>query len=170
RHRRGGLPARLHRPLVPPGVPGPFRPALRRGRRLPARRQRGPGTGHRVRTVRRRRDRPYGPPPGGIMIAQLRLAVAAALVLAVTACGSGGDGSGTAAVPADAPPELRTLVEAAKKEGELVWYSVPAEDIAKAVSDDFAKKYGIKVKFIRLTSRDLEQRFGAEAETGKPAA
>ncbi|MFG1943925.1 ABC transporter substrate-binding protein [Nonomuraea sp. NPDC048826] len=109
------------------------------------------------------------------MISHLRLSAAAVLLLAAAACGSGGSGtsggSGDAqAVPADAPPALRTLVEAARKEGELVWYSVPAENIAKAVSDDFAKKYGIKVKFIRLTSSDLAQRFAAEAETGKPAA
>ncbi|MFC5819512.1 ABC transporter substrate-binding protein [Nonomuraea harbinensis] len=107
------------------------------------------------------------------MISRLRLSAAAALLLAATACGAGGSGGGTgvtSAVPADAPPALRTLIQAAQKEGELVWYSVPAENIAKAVSDDFAKKYGIKVKFIRLTSSDLAQRFAAEAESGKPAA
>ncbi|GAA3594787.1 extracellular solute-binding protein [Nonomuraea rosea] len=90
--------------------------------------------------------------------------------LLASGCGSGGTGGGPADVPAGASPALRTLIEAAQKEGELVWYSVPAENIAKAVSDDFAKTYGIKVKFIRLTSSDLAQRFAAEAEGGKPAA
>ncbi|KAB8189644.1 extracellular solute-binding protein [Nonomuraea phyllanthi] len=105
------------------------------------------------------------------MISQLRSAAAAgcAALLLASGCGSGDTGGG-AAVPADASPALRTLIEAAQKEGELVWYSVPAENIAKAVSDDFAGKYGIKVKFIRLTSSDLAQRFAAEAESGKPAA
>ncbi|MFC4117783.1 ABC transporter substrate-binding protein [Nonomuraea zeae] len=105
------------------------------------------------------------------MISRLRFAAAAgcAALLLASGCGSGEPGGG-APVPAGASPALRTLIEAAQKEGELVWYSVPAENIAKAVSDDFAKKYGVKVKFIRLTSSDLAQRFAAEAESGKPAA
>ncbi|RAY15876.1 ABC transporter substrate-binding protein [Actinomadura craniellae] len=94
---------------------------------------------------------------------------AACAALTLTA-GCGGGGGNATAIPADASPALKKLIEAAQKEGELVWYSVPAENIAKAVSDDFAKKYGIKVKFVRLTSSDLSQRFAAEAETGKPAA
>jgi iron(III) transport system substrate-binding protein len=97
-------------------------------------------------------------------------AVAVAALLLATGCGSGESGGGDTAVPADAPAALRPLIEKAQQEGELVWYSVPAENIAKAVSDAFAKKYGIKVKFIRLTSSDLAQRFSAEASTGKPAA
>ncbi|MFD0473548.1 extracellular solute-binding protein [Nonomuraea thailandensis] len=96
-------------------------------------------------------------------------AIACAVLLLAAGCGSSGTGGG-ASVPADASPALRTLIEAAQKEGELVWYSVPAENIAKAVSDDFTARYGIKVKFIRLTSSDLAQRFAAEAESGKPAA
>ncbi|MGN9780968.1 ABC transporter substrate-binding protein [Nonomuraea sp. ZG12] len=106
------------------------------------------------------------------MISRLRtVAAAAGAALLLTAgCGPDGGGAGAPAVPADAPPALRTLIEAAQKEGELTWYSVPAENIAKSVSDDFAKKYGIQVKFIRLTSSDLAQRFAAEAESGKPAA
>ncbi|TYB57398.1 extracellular solute-binding protein [Nonomuraea sp. PA05] len=105
------------------------------------------------------------------MISRFRSAAAAgcAALLLAAGCGSGEAGGGPAA-PADAPPALRSLIEAAQKEGELVWYSVPAENIAKAVSDDFAREYGIKVKFIRLTSSDLAQRFAAEAESGKPAA
>lgn len=94
---------------------------------------------------------------------------AGSAVLLTAACGSGAAGTG-AGIPADAPPALKSLIEEAQQEGELVWYSVPTESIAEAVSDAFAKKYGIKVKFIRMASSDLAQRFSAEAESGKPAA
>ena len=97
------------------------------------------------------------------------LAVAAAVLTLAAGCGGGVEpaskGAGQGASGA-----LQTLIDAAKKEGELTWYSVPAENIAKSVSDDFAKKYGIKVKYIRLTSADLTSRFSAEAESGTPAA
>src|SRR5690606_22750071 len=49
-----------------------------------------------------------------------------------------GGGMGTAA-----PDEL---VSAAQEEGSLVWYSVPAESIAQAVSDGFEAEYGISVE------------------------
>lgn len=96
-------------------------------------------------------------------------AACSAVLLAATACGSGPAGT-AAAIPADASPALKSLIKAAQEEGELVWYSVPTESIAKAVSDAFAKKYRIKVKFIRMASADLGQRFTAEAQSGKPAA
>jgi iron(III) transport system substrate-binding protein len=100
-------------------------------------------------------------------LAGLTASIAAIALLG--GCG-GGVGPKAAGVDASADSALQTLVTAAQKEGELVWYSVPADNIAKAVSDNFAKKYDIKVKYIRLTSADLSSRFSAEAESGKPAA
>jgi ABC-type glycerol-3-phosphate transport system substrate-binding protein len=41
--------------------------------------------------------------------------------------------------------DLEALVAEAQEEGSLVWYSVPAEPIAQAVSDAFAEEYGIEV-------------------------
>lgn len=96
------------------------------------------------------------------------LAACAALALLV-GCG-GTDQPTTSAADDAASPALRSLIKAAQKEGELVWYSVPAENVAREVSDDFSHKYGITVKFVRLPSADLAQRFSAEAESGKPAA
>ncbi len=66
--------------------------------------------------------------------------------------------------------ELAELVAAAQDEGSLVWYSVPAEGIAQAVSDGFAEEYGIDVEFQRLASRDLSQRYAAEADAGDVVA
>lgn len=97
------------------------------------------------------------------------LAIVAVLAVALAACGDG-PRAGTGADTGNASPELQKLIDAAKKEGALTWYSVPAENAAKAASDAFGKKYGIPVKYIRLTSGDLSQRYAAEAETGKPAA
>jgi iron(III) transport system substrate-binding protein len=94
--------------------------------------------------------------------------VSAALVM-LAGCGSPpASRSDTPTATADAA--LQTLVTAAQQEGELTWYSVPAENVAKAVSDEFAKKYNIKVKYVRLTSSDLSTRYSAEAATGSPAA
>jgi iron(III) transport system substrate-binding protein len=100
--------------------------------------------------------------------AHLSFAAAAATLLLLAACNKPATPTETATPTAD--PALEALVTAAKAEGELTWYSVPAENIAKAVSDAFTAKYGIKVKYIRLTSADLSQRYAAEAATGSPAA
>jgi iron(III) transport system substrate-binding protein len=94
------------------------------------------------------------------------LIVSLAAVL-LSGCGKPAEEGGGAS---GASGELQTLITAAQKEGELTWYSVPAENIAKAVSDAFAKKYNIKVKYVRLTSSDLSTRYSAEAQSGSPAA
>jgi iron(III) transport system substrate-binding protein len=93
---------------------------------------------------------------------------AAALVLLAAGCNKPADPASSPSATAD--PALQALITAAQAEGELTWYSVPAENIAKAVSDEFGKKYGIKVKYVRLTSADLAARYSAEAASGTPAA
>lgn len=70
----------------------------------------------------------------------------------------------------DADTAVDDLIAAAQEEGSLVWYSVPAEAIAKAVSDAFSEEFGIEVEFQRLASSDLAARYGSEAETGDPVA
>ncbi len=102
------------------------------------------------------------------------------LMLGVAACGDdGGDGDEsteadtsetTEAEAAGDDAALDELVAAAQEEGTLVWYSVPAEPIAQAVSDAFAEEYGIEVEFQRLASADLATRYASEAETGDPVA
>jgi iron(III) transport system substrate-binding protein len=102
-------------------------------------------------------------------------AVIAALAMLAGACGgsapTAAEGPGTAGTgPGAAAPGIDALVAAAKDEGSLVWYSVPAENIAKKVSDGFKAAYGIDVEFQRLATSDLAQRYSAEASSGTPAA
>ena len=120
----------------------------------------------------------------------LALLAAFVLLFGVAACGDddgddGDDGatttSTTEADPGDEGDEgddepagddaaLDQLIADAQAEGSLVWYSVPAEAIAQAVSDAFEEEYGISVEFQRLASADLSTRYAAEAETGSPVA
>lgn len=68
--------------------------------------------------------------------------------------------------PLAAQQELDTLIKAAKAEGEVLFYSSPTENVAARVRDAFARKYGIKTQFLRLTGAGLLQRFASEAEAG----
>lgn len=91
-------------------------------------------------------------------------------LLAVAACGgSGGSDTGTQGA-STGDPALDKLVTAARAEGQLTFYSVPAENEAQRVADAFAKKYGVHATFQRLVSSQLEQRYSAEAQSGAPAA
>lgn len=98
--------------------------------------------------------------------AWVALAVLAACVVA--ACGGSGQGGSKAASTGD--PALDKLVAAAKKEGQVTFYSVPAEEEAQRVVDAFSQKYGIRTNFQRLVSAQLQQRFSAEAQAGAPGA
>src|SRR5437660_5984275 len=56
------------------------------------------------------------------------------------------------------------LIEGAKKEGELTFYSsIPVEDIA-VLTAAFEKKYGVKVKVWRADSEGILQRIITEAK------
>ena len=103
---------------------------------------------------------------------RLVIGVIGALALLGGACG--GNDQPTTAAPggtqAGASGGVDELIAAAKEEGTLVWYSVPAEAIAKKVSDGFKAAYGIDVEFQRLATAELSQRYSAEAASGSPAA
>ena len=61
----------------------------------------------------------------------------------------------------------RALVEAAKKEGEvMVYHSTQTEDL-KPVFDAFSKKYGITVREWRSSSENVVQRVIAQTRAGK---
>lgn len=68
--------------------------------------------------------------------------------------------------PAAAERQLDALVKAAKAEGELTFYSTPTENVAIRIRDAFAKKYGLKVQFLRMAGSNLQQRYSSEAEAG----
>jgi iron(III) transport system substrate-binding protein len=64
----------------------------------------------------------------------------------------------------DGPDREKRLIDGAKKEGELMFYSsIPVEDIA-ALTAAFDKKYGVKVKVWRADSEGLLQRIVNEAK------
>jgi iron(III) transport system substrate-binding protein len=61
------------------------------------------------------------------------------------------------------------LVEAAKKEGEVMFYGAITVNPSKAIGDAFEKKYGIKLHHWRGDATELINRALAEARAGKPA-
>src|SRR5690242_12821286 len=70
----------------------------------------------------------------------------------------------TAAGAADA-----TLIAAAKKEGEVVWYTTQIiSQLVRPVSAAFEKKYGIKVRALRANSTETSVKIINESRAGKP--
>src|SRR4030095_841882 len=86
-------------------------------------------------------------------MAYLRWTIAAVLSLA-----------GSCAQAADA-----ALVDAAKKEGEVVWYTTQIiSQLVRPVSAAFEKKYGIKVRSTRANSTETAVKIINESRAGKP--
>ncbi|MET0690484.1 MAG: extracellular solute-binding protein [Candidatus Binatia bacterium] len=67
---------------------------------------------------------------------------------------------------AQASPNQK-LVEAAKKEGELVYYTTMTLDQSKIVTDRFEKKYGIKATLFRTGGGPLLNKIFTEARGGR---
>lgn len=61
------------------------------------------------------------------------------------------------------------LVNAAKKEGEVMFYGAITVNSSKAIGEAFEKKYGIKLQHWRGDATELINRTLAEARAGKPA-
>jgi iron(III) transport system substrate-binding protein len=61
------------------------------------------------------------------------------------------------------------MVEAAKKEGEVMFYGAITINSSKAIGDAFEKKYGVKLRHWRGDATELINRALAEARAGKPA-
>ncbi len=63
------------------------------------------------------------------------------------------------------------LIEAAKKEGSLTWYTTQLIDqLGRPMMQAFEKKYGVKVNAVRADSYIVAQRLTTEAQTGKMMA
>src|SRR5262249_62001250 len=63
------------------------------------------------------------------------------------------------------------LVEAAKKEGHVTWYTVQiADQIVRPIISGFEKKYGIRVDFVRANSAQVALRISNEAKAGQVQA
>jgi iron(III) transport system substrate-binding protein len=87
---------------------------------------------------------------------------AASLAAATPALGAFG---ATASFAAD-----DALIQAARKEGKGVTYSVVDPTLMQTVVKGFKDKYGIEMEVTRLTSGTLGQRLTAEADAGSTAA
>src|SRR5262245_22385368 len=61
------------------------------------------------------------------------------------------------------------LVDAAKKEGEVMFYGAITINSSKTIGDAFEKKYGIKLNHWRGDATELINRSLAEARAGKAA-
>src|SRR5437867_7793216 len=133
----------------------------------------------RLRAVRPRLRAKRLDTPEDAMNSQLRLHKLLAMLAVLLLSGAPpGGSSALAQTPqaAQAPPTLsdiatydgpdreKRLIDGAKKEGELMFYSsIPVEDIA-ALTAAFDKKYGVKVKVWRADSEGLLQRIVNEAK------
>ena len=63
------------------------------------------------------------------------------------------------------------LVDAAKKEGRVVWYTTLVIDqFVRPAADAFEKKYGIGVEYVRTTSNEVQLRVLNEARAGRVQA
>ncbi len=76
--------------------------------------------------------------------------------------------SGLCLAPAPARAATDELVAAAKREGEVTWYTTLIVDqLARPISNAFEKKYGIKVNFVRSADAELALRLFNEGRAGK---
>jgi iron(III) transport system substrate-binding protein len=74
-------------------------------------------------------------------------------------------------VPGAAPAADAALVEAAKKEGEVVWYTTQiVSQLVRPVSAAFEKKYGVKVRATRANATETAIKILNESKAGKPQA
>ena len=61
------------------------------------------------------------------------------------------------------------LIEGAKKEGEVVWYTTQIiSQLVRPMSASFEKKYGIKVRSTRANSTELSVKIINESRAGRP--
>lgn len=91
------------------------------------------------------------------------------LGLALVGCGDEEAEGGSGSAPTPAGDALAGLVEAAKREGVVNWYSAMTPTANERVVKAFQDKYGITVRHERLVTSTLGARFAAEAESGNVA-
>ncbi len=68
------------------------------------------------------------------------------------------------------PANLAALYEAAKKEGEVTWYTVPqTSEVAERMGRSFSARYpGLKVNVVRTTAQVAFQRLNQDLKAGTP--
>lgn len=98
---------------------------------------------------------------------------AAALALASTGCGMVGGGNKPAPTKREGPltdAQFKSLVDDAKAEGKLTFYTVPGEETMRAWVKPFQDQYGIQVEFYRATVSDIYRRFTEESSRNRHLA
>jgi iron(III) transport system substrate-binding protein len=75
------------------------------------------------------------------------------------------------ALAAPARAADQALIDAAKKEGKVVWYTtLILQQLGTPIAEAFEKKYGIKVTYARANSAEIGLRVTNEARAGKVVA
>ena len=76
-----------------------------------------------------------------------------------------------ALVATSAPAADQALIDAAKKEGSVTWYTtLIINQFTRPAAEAFEKKYGIKVEYIRADPNEIALRISNEAKAGKVLA
>jgi iron(III) transport system substrate-binding protein len=77
--------------------------------------------------------------------------------------------AGVSVVPVSVQAAEPALIDAAKKEGEVIWYTTQIiAQLVRPVSVAFEKKYGIKVRSTRANSTELSVKIINESRAGRP--
>ncbi len=101
----------------------------------------------------------------------LSLILVLALVLSLAACSKSDekkDDPAATEAPAGDASSKDALIEAAKKEGELVVYGSCEEEYLAVACDKFKELYGINVSYQRLSTGEVQAKI--EEENGNPSA
>ena len=70
--------------------------------------------------------------------------------------------------PSSAGAADQALIDAAKKEGQVTWYTTfIVNQLARPMVDAFQKKYGVKVNYVRANSSEIVLRVENEAKAGR---
>jgi ABC-type uncharacterized transport system YnjBCD substrate-binding protein len=79
--------------------------------------------------------------------------------------------SASATVAHNARAADAALIDAARKEGEVVWYTTQIiNPLVLKVAEGFHAKYGVSVKYVRQNSTELALRLINEARAGRVEA
>lgn len=90
----------------------------------------------------------------------ISLLVLSGLLVAGCSSGSGPEGPGQSGTMT-----LEKLIEEAKKEGSLIFYTTATAEPAQLQAEKFTEKYGIQTEMVRLTGSQMDQRVQAEADS-----
>jgi iron(III) transport system substrate-binding protein len=115
---------------------------------------------------------PASPKPAASAAASAKPAASAAASAkpAASAAAKPSGAASPAASSASVAPVPQSLIDAAKKEGPITYYSSTIPSSSERIAAAFKDHYGIEVQYTRLASTQLAQRYSAEADAGNVVA